>query len=343
MLAVRYHGPNIPFALDTVPLPILKNAYVLVEVKAAALCHTELHFLDGTLDLGVKSITMGHETVGIISAVGEGVDSSRIGERVIIYYYVGCKKCRQCTTSGRGEQICDNIVAEYGFISDGGLAQYVCIPSHNAVVLPEIIPFELAAPIGCGLTTTVHASKLAEIKAGEWVAIFGTNGIGFFCIQLAKSLGAKIIAIGRTKAKLDKAKELGADETIDATDISTVSASIRSITSGQGADVIFECVGSRESMDQCLGWTAGLGKRGRLVLLGYQKGSENDLRIHPLPIIVNEQKIIGSVEATNEDLLDATVVSVVDSVYPISQIYVALEKMKNNNFIGKIVINNFTS
>ena len=175
------------------------------------------------------------------------------------------------------------------------------------------------------------------------MALFGTNEIGFFCIQLAKSLGAKIIAIGRTKAKLDKAKELGADETIDATDISTVSASIRSITSGQGADVIFECVGSRESMDQCLGWTAGLGKRGRLVLLGYQKGSENDLRIHPLPIIVNEQKIIGSVEATNEDLLDATVVSVVDSVYPISQIYVALEKMKNNNFIGKIVINNFTS
>lgn len=155
MNAVRYHGPNVPLTLEEVPVPTdLGSDEVLVQIKAAALCHTELHFCDGTLNLGVNPMTLGHEATGIITKVGSNVSQSRVGERVICYYYVGCGDCRWCRQGE--EQICPALKAEYGFISNGGLAQYIKTPSRNAVVLPDSLDFVDAAPIGCGVTTAVQ-------------------------------------------------------------------------------------------------------------------------------------------------------------------------------------------
>jgi propanol-preferring alcohol dehydrogenase len=180
MNAVRYYGPNKPLGFDVVDKPsaeTLGDDEIIVQVKAAALCHTELHFADGTLDLGVKPMTLGHETAGVIVATGSKVPKTRLNERVILYYYVGCGRvgddnskstpspsecCRWCQQGQ--EQICPNLKAEYGFISDGGLAEFVKLPARNAVPLPESISFEDAAPIGCGLTTAVHAAKMARMS-----------------------------------------------------------------------------------------------------------------------------------------------------------------------------------
>jgi propanol-preferring alcohol dehydrogenase len=189
MRAVRYLGPEQNFELRTVPLPVVKSGHVLIEVKAASLCHTELHFANGTLS-GVHDTTMGHECSGIIVSVGEDVLQSRIGERVIVYYYSGCGCCQHCNNGD--EQLCSSLKAQYGFQSDGGLAQFITVYSRNAILLPEKISFQEAAPIGCGVTTAVHALELAELKIDEWVAIFGVNGVGFNIIQLAKHFGAKV-------------------------------------------------------------------------------------------------------------------------------------------------------
>jgi propanol-preferring alcohol dehydrogenase len=252
MLSVRYLGPNQNFQLNSVPVPILGEGEVLVELKAAALCHTELHFLDGTLNLGVTDIAMGHEAAGIIIAVGGGVDAARIGERVVVYYYIGCGNCRYCRVGN--EQLCPKTVGQHGFTTDGGLAGCLKTISRNAVQLPDTIAsFEIAATIGCGVTTAVHASKLAEIQEGEWIAVFGVNGVGFNLIQLAKTYyKAKVIAVCRSQQKRIKAIELSADAVVDASDMSTVASQIREITEGDGADVIFECVGNRQSMDQVI-------------------------------------------------------------------------------------------
>ena len=183
----------------------------------------------------------------------------------------------------------------------------------------------------------------------EWVAIFGVNGVGFNIIQLAKHFGLRVIAVCRSAAKRSESLRLGADAVVDATDMSTVSESIRILTEGFGADIIFDCVGSRETMDQCLGWSGALGKRGRMVFIGYQKGDENSIHMHPIPLIVNEQKIMGSVGATLQDLQEAIkyvehgiLSTIIDSCIPLSAFQSGLDRMKSCQCVGKIVIEDFS-
>ena len=144
MKAVRYTGPKKPLELQDVPRRDPGPGEVLVRVTAAGICHTELHFESGLLDLGVAPVTMGHEVVGRIEEAGEGVSAERVGQRVILYYYVGCGDCRHCRVGD--EQLCATMRAEYGFISDGGYAEYVTVPARNAVPLPDSISDEAAAP-----------------------------------------------------------------------------------------------------------------------------------------------------------------------------------------------------
>ena len=189
MPAVRYSGPG-SLRLESVATPTVGAGEVLVQVRAAALCHTELHFIDGTLNLGVAPITMGHEAAGVIVSTGAGVGTERIGERVVVYYYVGCATCRWCLQGD--EQICPSLNAEFGFISDGGLARYLKAPSRNCVAIPDSLSFELAAPIGCGVTTAVHAAALAKPQPRETAVVYGVNGVGFGLVQLLKHRGLKV-------------------------------------------------------------------------------------------------------------------------------------------------------
>jgi len=348
MHAVRYHGAG-KLSLDLIPIP-KAAAGVVVEVKAAALCHTDLQIVDGTLDLGgVKPMTLGHGAAGVIVEVGEGVDPKRIGERVFVYYYVGCGACRWCGTGDL--QLCGSKVAQFGFISDGALAKYLAAPARNAVRLPsEALSFEAAAPMGCGVMTAVHAVKRAGgLKSGESVVVYGCNGLGQGLVQLAKHYGCFVIAVARQQGHRDKALALGADVAIDGTDASTVAAAVRANTGGDGADVVFECVGSRETLDACVGWAGALGKRGRLVLLGYRASDAHELRAHPIPIVVYEQCVVGSAGATMQDLEEALslvengfVSTVVDSTIHLADFQrLGLDKLRNSECTGKIVVNNF--
>ena len=309
---------------------------VLVRVTASGMCHTELHFKSGLLDLGVAPVTMGHEVVGRIEEVGEGVSLERVDERVIVYYYLGCLECAYCRLGD--EHLCPNLRAEYGFISDGGYAEYVTVPARNAVPLPATILDIEAAPIGCGVTTAVHASKLAEPKVGEWVVVYGVGGVGFGLVQLARAIGARTIAVGRNPTKLDKALELGAEVALNASE-ETVAERIREITGGVGADVVYECVGTEESMKEA---SAALGRRGRLVFVGY---SPDSFTVHPIQLVVFEQKVIGSVGATLNDLHEAVdlvergvVRTVVDRTLPLEQFESGLNALERGELVGRAVL-----
>jgi alcohol dehydrogenase, propanol-preferring len=309
---------------------------VLVRVVASGMCHTELHFKSGLLDLGVAPVTMGHEVVGRIEAVGEGVSAGQVDERVIIYYYLGCLECPYCRVGD--EHLCPNLRAEYGFISDGGYAEYITVPARNAVPLPAVIPDVEAAPIGCGVTTAVHAAKLAEARVGEWVVIYGVGGVGFGLVQLSHAIGARAIAVGRSAAKLDKALELGAEVVVNAAE-ENAAERIRGITEDAGADVVFECVGTEESMQVA---SAALGRRGRLVFVGY---SPDSFSVHPIQLVVFEQKVMGAVGATLNELYEAVdlvergvVRPVVDRTLPLEQFESGIDALERGELVGRAVL-----
>ena len=309
---------------------------VLVRVTASGMCHTELHFKSGLLDLGVAPVTMGHEVVGRIEEVGEGVSLERVNERVIIYYYLGCLECAYCRVGD--EHLCPNLRAEYGFISDGGYAEYVTVPARNAVPLPAGIPDVQAAPIGCGVTTAVHAAKLSGPRVGEWVVVYGVGGVGFGLVQLARAMGARTIAVGRSATKLEKALELGAEVAVSASE-EAVAERIREITGGAGADVVYECVGTEGSMKEA---SAALGRRGRLVFVGY---SPDSFTVHPIQLVVFEQKVMGAVGATLNDLYEAVdlvergvVRTVVDRTLPLEQFESGLSALERGELVGRAVL-----
>ena len=336
MRAIRYHGPRQPLRLETIPKPAPKAGEVLVKVTAAGICHTELHFLSGLLDLGVRPITLGHEMVGVVEEAGAGVEQPKAGDRVILYYYAGCGRCAHCLAGE--ENLCDALRAEYGFVSDGGFAEYACVPARNAVPLPGSITDEAAAPIGCGVTTAVHASALARLSAGDVVLVYGVGAVSFGLIQLARLSGAEVIAVSRTPAKLEKARALGAAHVLNGNE-GKVAERVREITHGHGADVVFELVATKETMAAS---TAAVAKRGRLVFIGY---SEDSYTVHPIQLVITEASVTGSVGNSLGELVRAVdlvaagkIRTVVDRTLPLGEFQKGLDALAKGQLIGRAVL-----
>jgi len=337
MKAVRYNGPRTPFRLEDVPLPEPGPGEVRVRVEAAGICHTELHFESGLLDLGIAPVTMGHEIAGTVDAVGSGVTNRRPGDRVILYYYAGCGACEWCE---RGEEnLCATPRAELGFMSDGGYAEFVVAPARNAVPIPDTLSFAEAAPIGCGVTTALHACELARVSAGDTVVVYGMGGVGYGIVQIARLRGARVIAVGRSAAKLDLAAKLGADAAVNATLVGDVAAEVRTLTKGRGADVVFELVATAATMTAS---TAMLARRGRLVFVGY---SEDAFTVHPIQLVILEAQVLGSVGNTLAELEEAVrlvaegkVRTVVDRVLPLEEYSTGLDALREGSVVGRVVL-----
>jgi alcohol dehydrogenase, propanol-preferring len=336
MRALRYHGPRRPLTLEQLAVPEPGPGEVLVRVTAAGICHTELHFLSGLLDLGVAPLTLGHEIAGRIERVGPGVPAARAGERVLVYYYVGCGRCAFCL---RGEEnLSGELRAEHGFVTDGGFAEYVRVPARNAVPLPGGLSDADAAPIGCGVTTAVHAAALAQVGLGDWAVVYGAGAVGFGLVQLARLRGARVIAVGRSPAKLERARALGADATVRA-GAEDVAARVRALTGGRGADAVFELVATKETMGESVKMLA---KRGRLVFVGY---SEDAFQVHPIQLVVNEQVVTASVGNTLAELRTAVdlvatgrVRTVVDRTLPLERFQEAFDALSAGKLVGRAVL-----
>ncbi len=336
MKAIRYHGPGKPLRLEEVPKPPPGPGEVLVRIRASGICHTELHFLTGLLDLGVAPLILGHEIVGVVESLGPGVMHPQVGERVIVYYYAGCGRCSHCRRGD--ENLCANLQAEYGFVSNGGFTEFIAVPARNAVPLPANIRDEEAAPIGCGVTTAIHAARLSELKPGEVALVYGIGAVGYGLTQLGHLVGATVIAVGRTDTKLQRAKELGARFVVNA-GREDVADRVRELTDGHGADVVFELVATRPTMEQSV---RSLAKRGRLVFIGY---SPDAFSIHPIQLVVNETRVMGSVGNTLDELYEAVrwvsegkLRTVIDRVLGMERYQEGLDALAAGQLIGRAVL-----
>jgi propanol-preferring alcohol dehydrogenase len=293
--AVRFYGAGKSLKLEDVEIPKISDTEVLVKVKAAGICHTDLHFLDGTLApwKGSLPLTLGHEVAGEIDSVGKKVTRFRKGERVVVNNGVSCGKCKYCK-KGR-ENLCLEL-DQLGFTLDGGYAEYMKAPERTLLRLPKGASYETGALLPCGVASSYHAlMDIAQLRKGETLLINGTGGLGSGAIQIAKTAGAKVIAVDVIDEKLEMAKRLGADEAVNSK-TQDLGDTVKRATEGRGVDVALELVGTSAAMRNALGT---LGKTGRYVIVGYTKDM---LEVAPLNLVILEAQIRGAVAYTMKDL-----------------------------------------
>ena len=207
---------NEDLSLETVDDPDCPPNGVVLEVEACGVCRSDFHGWVGGHPKVTPGSILGHEYCGTVAEAGPQA-KFKVGDRVIAPFILGCGDCPACVTGA--SNACDQAIVP-GFGAPGAYAEYVAAPfDHNLVYLPEAMSPALAAGLGCRVTTAWHAlTDRANVRAGEWVAVHGTGGIGLSALLLAKMLGARVIAVDVVDEKLAHAKSLGADATVNASD-----------------------------------------------------------------------------------------------------------------------------
>ncbi|RJP48393.1 MAG: alcohol dehydrogenase [Anaerolineaceae bacterium] len=297
MKAIRFIGVKQPLETQEIPVPEIGGRDILVKVKAAGICHSDAHYRAGISPVRPVPLTFGHEVAGVIEKIGPQVTNVKIGDRVCLHYNITCGDCYHCSTGN--DQFCEK-VRMLGHYTDGGYAEYICVPARNAVPLPDEIPFEQGATLMCASATSFHALRKSRLKGGERVAIFGAGGLGQSAVQLAKAFGAlEVYAVDIHKDKLKLAAQYGAIP-IHGGKVDAV-AEIKKLTRGKGVDVAIEMIGLQQTMKQAV-QVAGVMARVVIVGLANQPleidtynellGNEveligsNDHHLHELPLLV---------------------------------------------------------
>jgi propanol-preferring alcohol dehydrogenase len=335
MRAVRFHGPGRPLGIEDVEPPRPGPGDVLIDVAAAGVCGTELHFLDGLLKPARTPITLGHEVAGVVAEVGDAVQDVVVGDRVAVHYLHACHACRSCRAGD--DHLCDAPLGFLAFVTDGGFAEQVVVPASAVVRVPEGLDLAAAATLCCSGTTALHAVDVAGVRSGASAVVYGTGGVGLALVQALREAGARPIAVARNAERLSLAREFGAETTVNAT-TEDVPSAIREATAGAGADVVFELVGTRETSAAAL---ACLGKRGTLVYVGY---SFDTVEIDPLSLVVPEQRIVTSVGNRRSELVDALDLAARGRLrtriteHPLADAAQVLEELRAGRIIGRAVL-----
>ena len=264
MKAVVYEEFGKLPEVKEVPDPIPGPTSVIVDVKANGVCRSDWHGWVGHDPTIQLPHVPGHELAGVVSAIGEQIQNIRVGDRVTVPFSCGCGECRYCSAGQL--QICNHDF-QPGFTHWGSFAQQVEIhyADLNVVRLPDELDFVTAASLGCRFATAYRAVvQQAKLEANKWLAIHGCGGLGLSSLLIAKALGAKTIAIDISDEKLELAKQLGADETINAREVDRVSKQVMIATNG-GADASIDALGISET---AVNSVKSLRKQGRHIQAG---------------------------------------------------------------------------
>jgi propanol-preferring alcohol dehydrogenase len=284
MKALRLTRTTEPLVLESVPTPAPGPFDVLVKVEAAGICHSDVHYRNGTSAAGPLPLTPGHEVAGVVAEAGAEVRDLRVGDRVALHYLVTCGACRYCR-AGR-EQFCTS-GAMIGKHRDGGYAEYILVPARNAVPVPPALSLDHAAVMMCSTATSFHALRKSRLAAGETVAVFGVGGLGLSAVQLARAFGAlTVYAVDIHPAKLALAEGFGAVP-VNASEADPVTA-LHEATDGRGVDVALELIGLPITISQAV---RSVGVFGRATLAGIS-GRAVEIDTYP-ECLGKETEIIG--------------------------------------------------
>jgi len=307
-----------PLVVESVDLAPPQAGEALVKVKAAGVCHSDLHPARGDWPIETP-VVLGHEGAGVVEEIGPGVERLRPGDHIIFCWAPACGACQSCV-AGRpvlcdrlerttyrnrmpsgGTRLRSNGQEVYHFISTACFAEYAVVAEEGAIPVPPEVPFDVLATVGCAVMTGVGAViRAARVEAGSRVAIIGCGGVGLNMVQGAAIVGCeRIIAVDVNAAKLEIATIFGATHTVDSSKTDPVAA-IRELTQGRGADYVFDSVGLPTTVAQSLQAT---GKGGTVVLTGLAR-FDTLASIPTFPFVMQEKRLIGSVYGSGQPQID---------------------------------------
>lgn len=283
-----------PLVLEDRTVPEPGDRQVLVRIEASGLCHTDIHAAHGDWPVTpTPPFVPGHEGIGIVEAVGPGVDPARVGSRVSIAWLgSACGHCDVCL-EGR-ETLCLE-QQNSGYAIDGAYAEYALTHADYCVPVPEGIDPREAAPLTCAGVTTYKAVKVAGVKPTDVVLISGIGGLGHLALQYAKIFGGTTVAVDVTEEKLQLAKDLGADVVLDARTDDVVAE----VAKLGGADVAIGLAVSQASFETAY---QSLRRGGRLVLVAMP--ADGVMQIPVFDLVVGGKSVIGSIVGTRADLME---------------------------------------
>lgn len=302
-----------PLELVTRDVPEPKAGEVRIRVQACGVCHSDSVTKD-SLFPGIQYPRVpGHEVVGVVESVGEGVPQWKPGQRVGVGWYGGhCGRCEPCR---RGDLVaCQNALIP-GITYDGGYADYIVVPAAAVAAVPDSLQSAEAAPLLCAGITTFNALRNTGAKPPATVAVLGLGGLGHLGVQYAAKMGFNTVAIARGADKADFARKLGARRYIDST-TQNVGEELKKLG---GARVILATVTDNDAMSAA---AAGLGYAGELVVLGV---SPKPLALSTIPMILQRQSVHGWPSGTAIDSEDTLKFSELMNVLPMIERY-PLEK-----------------
>jgi alcohol dehydrogenase len=286
---IYYQFQSTPI-IENVPDPTPTDDGAIIKVKASGICRSDWHgWMGHDSDINLPHVP-GHELAGTIVELGKNVKNWKIGDRVTVPFCGGCGYCPQCYSGN--QQICDNYF-QPGFTAWGSFAEFVAIryADINLVKLPDEMEFLNAALLGCRFITSYRAIiAQGRIKPGEWLTIFGCGGVGLSAILIGKAIGAQTLAVDISDDKLKLATEIGADKTLNVSDLKNMPIAIKELTNG-GSHVTLDALGS---INTCVPAILSLRKRGRHIQVGLMTGENSNPPIPMGAVISNELEILGS-------------------------------------------------
>jgi len=331
MRAVQVGKAGGAFEIVERDIPEPGRGSVRVKVEACGICHSDSIVKDGVMPIQYPRVP-GHEVVGVIDALGDGVGDWKVGQRVGIGWHGGyCGKCEPCR---RGQFFACVTGQVTGVTLDGGYAEYMIASSTALALIPDELAFVEAGPLVCAGVTTFNALRNSGAVAGDTVAILGLGGLGHLGVQYAAKMGFRTVAIARGSDKASFAKKLGAHHYID----SQAQDVAKELQKLGGAKVVLATVTDAAAMTATIG---GLGANGKLYVLG---APHEPLAVSAFPLIAGKRGVEGWYSGVSIDSQDTLAFSALTGVkamietYPLEQVAQAYERMMSGKARFRVVL-----
>jgi propanol-preferring alcohol dehydrogenase len=333
MRAVVVRGFDVPPQVEELPKPEAGPDEVVVEIEASGLCHTDIHAAHGDWPVKPKlPFTPGHEGVGIVESIGARVSDVDVGDRVAIPWLgYSCGTCDYCVSGW--ETLCES-QQNTGYSIDGGFAEYAKGHGRHVVKVPTgVDPFD-AAPLTCAGVTTYKAVKMSGAKPADLVALWGIGGLGHLALQYARIAGASVVAVDLFDEKLELARELGAEFTVNAAEQDPVAA----IKKLGGADAAVVLAVAPKAFEQAF---ASLRRGGTMSLVALP--AENKMQLPIFETVLKGITVVGSIVGTRLDLRDvfdlhaAGKTRVIREERPLDDVERAMEDVLDGDVPARIV------